>query len=151
MTTALARVVAALLLLGVAVLGTVSCGSDDQPTGTPATSVASGTPAAGDLLDPAAFAVAIGRRGTTVLDVRTPAEFASGHLAGAVNLDVQAATFADAVAGLDPAGTYAVYCHSGNRSAVAAAYLADHGFDAVYQLEGGITAWQAAGRPVTTD
>ncbi|UYN84595.1 MAG: rhodanese-like domain-containing protein [Microcella sp.] len=54
--------------------------------------------------------------GTVVIDVRTPAEFASGHLEGAVNLDVQSADFEARVAELDPAGSYFVYCRSGNRS-----------------------------------
>lgn len=54
--------------------------------------------------------------GTVVIDVRTPAEFASGHLDGAVNIDVQSSDFEARVSELDPAGTYFVYCRSGNRS-----------------------------------
>ena len=64
---------------------------------------------------------------TVVVDVRTPEEFAGGHLAGAVNLDVGGASFADEVAALDPAVDYVVYCQSGNRSAAAAAAFEDAG------------------------
>lgn len=64
---------------------------------------------------PAAEPVALDP-GTVVIDVRTPAEFASGHLDGAVNIDVQSSDFEARVSELDPAGTYFVYCRSGNRS-----------------------------------
>ena len=53
---------------------------------------------------------------TVVIDVRTPAEFASGHLEGAINIDVQSTDFESRISELDPAGTYFVYCRSGNRS-----------------------------------
>ncbi len=52
-----------------------------------------------------------------VLDVRTPSEFAAGHIAGAVDIDLSAVTFTGEVAKLDPKTPYFVYCHSGNRSA----------------------------------
>jgi len=144
---ALTRGIAALLLLAGTALGAAACGGSD-PAGTP-TAAGAATGAVAPLgVD--AFAAEAGRAGTTVIDVRTPAEFDSGHLAGAVNLDVQGEGFADAVAGLDPAGRYAVYCHSGNRSAGAVAYLREHGFGSVVELGGGIAAWEAAGKPVTT-
>nr|WP_295575647.1 rhodanese-like domain-containing protein [uncultured Microbacterium sp.] len=60
-----------------------------------------------------------------VVDVRTPAEFASGHLEGAVNIDLHSTTFADEVAELDAGIDYVVYCQSGSRSAQAAATMAD--------------------------
>ena len=66
--------------------------------------------------------------GTVVVDVRTPAEFASGHLEGAINIDVQAADFEARLAELDPAGTYYVYCRSGNRSGQAIDRMAARGF-----------------------
>jgi rhodanese-related sulfurtransferase len=112
--------------------------------------VSASTTTSGVLLGVGEFAAALQRPGTTLIDVRTPEEFATGHLDGAVNIDLQGAGFGAAVADLDPSGTYAVYCRSGNRSAVAVAYLQDHGFDSVFHLDGGIVAWQAAGQPVTT-
>lgn len=141
------RGLAALLLLAGTAIGAAACGGSDAPS---TASSAGGATHAAAPLDAAAFAAALETPGTTVVDVRTPEEFAAGHLAGAVNIDVQGPGFADMVGRLDPAGRYAVYCHSGNRSAVAVSYLVDHGFGHVVELAGGITAWQAAGRPVTT-
>lgn len=61
--------------------------------------------------------------GTVLIDVRTPGEFAEGHLEGAVNIPVELATFADRVALLDPGVDYLVYCRSGRRADVAMAYM----------------------------
>lgn len=83
-----------------------------------------------------------------VLDVRTPEEYAAGHLPDALNVDVNAADFAARIDQLDPDATYAVYCRSGNRSAVAVDHMIEAGFDDVEHLGGGIGAWQAAGGPV---
>jgi rhodanese-related sulfurtransferase len=83
-----------------------------------------------------------------VLDVRTPAEFAAGRLAGARNLDVSDPGFAAGVAALDPAARYVVYCRSGNRSATAVQMMRDAGFTDVVEVAGGITAWVAAGLPL---
>jgi rhodanese-related sulfurtransferase len=143
------RGLAALLLLGGTALGAAACGSDDQSAG--GSSASQTSTSAAKPLGVEAFAAAAAQPGTTLIDVRTPAEYAAGHLAGAVNIDVQGSTFANAVAELDPSKSYAVYCHSGNRSAVAVSYLADRGFTHVAELAGGISAWQAAGQPVTTD
>ena len=79
-----------------------------------------------------------------VLDVRTPAEFAGGHVAGAVLMDAQAADFRARAAGLDPAKTYYVYCRSGNRSGQAAAILREAGLAEVYNV-GGLDALARAG------
>lgn len=89
--------------------------------------------------------------GATVIDVRTPAEFAEGHLEGAVNIDVSAPGFDAAVGELDPAGSYVVYCRSGNRSAAAAARMADLGFGDVTDVGGLQEAADATGLPVVTD
>lgn len=93
------------------------------------------------------FAELVEQPGTVVVDVRTPAEFQEGHLPGAVNLDVAAPGFADAVAGLDPDGTYAVYCRSGNRSEQALEAMAEVGITRTAHLADGIIAWDAAGGP----
>ena len=63
-----------------------------------------------------------------IIDVRTPAEFAGGHLDGAVNIDIQSPDFAGQIAGLDRNGSYVVYCRSGNRSGMAMAQMLDMGF-----------------------
>ncbi len=85
------------------------------------------------------------RRATDVLlDVRTPAEFAGGHLEGARNVDFLASGFADAVAPLDRDATYYLYCRSGNRSGQAAQRMKAMGFADVHNI-GGFDALAGAG------
>ena len=83
----------------------------------------------------------------TVIDVRTPAEFANGHIDGAVNLDLEGGGFSAGIAALDHGTPYLVYCQSGRRSAIAAETMVAAGFTQVYDM-GGLTAWQSAGLPV---
>jgi rhodanese-related sulfurtransferase len=83
-----------------------------------------------------------------ILDVRTPDEFAEGHIEGAINIDFYAADFAGSLAGLNPDASYVLYCRSGNRSAETAKLMADLEFSQVDEIEGGILAWSAAGLPV---
>ncbi len=85
-----------------------------------------------------------------VLDVRTPAEFAEGHLARAALVNFNASDFRDQIAQFDRSAIYLVYCHSGNRSAQATAIMAQLGFVRVNELDGGIAAWQDAHGPVVT-
>jgi rhodanese-related sulfurtransferase len=82
--------------------------------------------------------------------VRTPEEFAQGHIAGAINYNVEDPMFAELVAGLDPAVTYAVYCRSGNRSQVAVEQMTGAGITSIYELADGIVGWEAAGYPTLT-
>ncbi len=128
-------------------LGALMTGCSD---GGPAVSASSGASAAtapesGATLDAEQFAAAIKLPDTTILDVRTPAEFAEGHLPGAVNIDVNSPDFTTAIADLDKTTPYAVYCRSGNRSATALRIMADQGFTGAYHLGGGIGAWSQAG------
>ena len=84
-----------------------------------------------------------------LVDVRTPDEFAAGHLAGAVNLDWYEAGFLERAKALLRADIpVLVYCRSGRRSAEAAAKLERAGFK-VSNLKGGYIAWTKAGQPVT--
>ena len=83
-----------------------------------------------------------------VLDVRTPKEFAAGHLAGAVNIDWNADDFGKKVAALDKSKTYLVHCAVGGRSAKASDKMTAIQFTNVYNLEGGMKAWEKAGKPV---
>jgi phage shock protein E len=85
--------------------------------------------------------------GTVIIDVRTPEEFNSGHVQGALNIPVEAPDFAAQVTALDTSATYAIYCRSGNRSAVATAEMGAMGFMHLYDLEGGFTDLEAAGMP----
>jgi rhodanese-related sulfurtransferase len=94
------------------------------------------------------FASTIKDSSVVVLDVRTPEEFSSGHIAGAVNMDFQSGNFEQEVLQLDKSKTYAVYCRSGNRSGQATAIMADNGFSPLFNLSGGMNDWSAAGLPV---
>jgi rhodanese-related sulfurtransferase len=89
--------------------------------------------------------------GVVVLDVRTPGEFAEGHVAGAVNLSVAregSERFDDEVAKLDRDKTYLVYCARGNRSALAANRMSKLGFTHLNDFSGGMQQWLKEGKPV---
>ena len=83
-----------------------------------------------------------------IIDVRTAEEFATGHIANAVNICVTCtAQFRSTIAGLDRSRTYLVYCGSQHRSPTAIQILQEEGFTDLYELIGGLAAWQAAGLP----
>lgn len=88
-----------------------------------------------------------GSPGFVVIDVRRPDEFAGGHIAGAVNIN--SATFSEHIADLDPKGAYVICCQRGGRSASVRETMREAGFREVYEIEGGMNAWTAAGLPVT--
>ena len=95
-----------------------------------------------------AFAATIQNSGVVVLDVRTSGEFESGHIANSVNIDVEAGSFENEIANLDKNAQYAVYCHSGRRSGIAAEMMEKNGFKEIHNLKDGIISWQAAGYPL---
>jgi rhodanese-related sulfurtransferase len=80
-----------------------------------------------------------------LLDVRTPAEFASGHIPGSINIAVE--ELPQRLAEVPQGQPVIVYCRSGNRSANALRILAGAGYSPVYDL-GGIIDWSAAGLPI---
>jgi len=83
-----------------------------------------------------------------LLDVRTPEEFAQGHLKGAKLVDVKSPQFDSIIAILPRQERYFVYCRSGHRSGMAVERMTAMGFQNVRHLAGGIGAWSAAGLPV---
>jgi phage shock protein E len=85
---------------------------------------------------------------TAVIDVRTPAEFAEGHLDGAINIDLQSPEFAGAISQLDPAGSYILYCKSGNRAGQAVTAMESLGFTTLVNLGDVASASVATGLPV---
>ncbi|GAA1690864.1 rhodanese-like domain-containing protein [Microbacterium sediminicola] len=88
---------------------------------------------------------------TVIIDVRTPSEYAAGHLAGAVNVNLQSGTFTDDIAAYPVDGTYVVYCKSGNRSSQAVAAMDQLGFTDVTDAGGVSAASSATGLPIVTD
>jgi rhodanese-related sulfurtransferase len=91
----------------------------------------------------------LNRGKTTVVDVRGLDEFAAGHLRDAKNIPL--ADLPNRIGELEKSKnrTVVVVCQSGVRSDKAVRQLAKAGFEDVYSLDGGLTAWQAAGLPVT--
>jgi rhodanese-related sulfurtransferase len=87
-------------------------------------------------------------KNAVVLDVRTKDEYNQGHIPGAVLVDFTSPDFEKEVSKLDKKKTYLVHCAVGGRSARACKKMDALNFSSVYNLEGGITAWQKAGKPV---
>ena len=83
--------------------------------------------------------------GVVLIDVRTPEEFNEGHIAGALNIDVQSSSFDSEIATLDKSVTYALYCRSGNRSGVAAGKMSDAGFTSILNAQVGFIDLVEAG------
>jgi rhodanese-related sulfurtransferase len=101
--------------------------------------------------DDQGFAELIADTSVVILDVRTVAEFAEGHIQGAILIDQGKSDFVEkAKATLSIEKTIAIYCRSGRRSANAAGKLADVGYKCV-NLKGGIIAWKEAEKPVVTE
>jgi rhodanese-related sulfurtransferase len=99
-------------------------------------------------VDPVEFSEVIAQPGVIILDVRTPEEFNAGHIENAININVADSNFSSEVSKLDKNATVAVYCRSANRSAVATKEMAELGFTDMYDMQGGIIDWEAAGGPV---
>ncbi|TFD34210.1 rhodanese-like domain-containing protein [Cryobacterium cryoconiti] len=121
------NLVAALVLAGAALFGLTACSAPAAPAAQSAISA-----------------------DAVVIDVRTPGEYAAGHLEGAMNIDVQSSSFDSQVSTLPTDGDYVVYCRSGNRSAAAAARLADLGFTSVTDAGALSSAAVTTGLPVVT-
>lgn len=86
-----------------------------------------------------------------LLDVRTPQEYAEGHIDGALNINIQSDSFRQrAEKELSKDSTILIYCRSGRRSMEAAGILSELGYKVV-NLKGGIIEWKGDGLPVTTE
>jgi len=103
-------------------------------------------------VDVAEFAEAVADTSYVVLDVRTPAEYAEGHIPGThFNIDVLEDNYTEtALKTLPKDKPVALYCRSGNRSKNAARILAENGYQ-VLELGTGFRGWPAAGKKVETE
>ena len=100
-------------------------------------------------IDANVFEQKLNAGGAQVLDVRTAGEFIGGHLKNVLQADwTDREQFFERTKHLDKNKTLLIYCASGIRSAQAAAFLKQEGFREVINLQGGIAAWNAAGKPV---
>ena len=84
-----------------------------------------------------------------ILDVRTPEEFTDGHIENAILKNFYSETFRDELNGLDKGKAYLIYCRSGQRSGNALNIMDELGFQEVYDISGGIIAWETEGLPTT--
>ncbi|MEP7036662.1 MAG: rhodanese-like domain-containing protein [Actinomycetota bacterium] len=135
------RRLAATAMAVAAFTGVSACSSSSPMSG-------STSRATGQHMAASDFAAAMKAPGTIVLDVRTPAEYSSGHLPAAKNVDFEGKDFSAGIAAMDKSATYAVYCRSGNRSGQALEQMAAAGFSHLYDLAGGIGAWENMGGPM---
>ncbi len=87
--------------------------------------------------------------GLIILDIRTPKEFASGHIEGAIMIDFIAPDFEDKLAQLDMDAPYIMHCRTGARSSRAMVVMEKMGFTNVTHMEDGIMGWIQHGLPVT--
>lgn len=114
-------------------------------------SCSNGQQNAGFQLDPVAFDKKLKDTPNAVLlDVRTPGEYAKGHLSDALNTDWNDAGFSNQIKALNKNEPVFVYCLSGKRSGSAATAMRADGFTQVYELAGGIMKWRAANMPEVT-
>jgi rhodanese-related sulfurtransferase len=103
-------------------------------------------------VDANVFEQKINAGGVQVLDVRTAGEYNGSHLKNVMLADwTNKAQFEERVKYLDKNKTLLVYCAAGGRSGQAAVWLKEQGFKEVVNLQGGITAWNAAGKPVVRE
>lgn len=97
-------------------------------------------------VDASTFISTISDPNIKVIDVRSLGEYSSGHLQGALNIDVESGGFDAGIANLDKTATYAVYCRSGRRSTLAAERMAEAGFTNIINFNrGGFAELAAAG------
>ena len=98
------------------------------------------------LLNPDDFEARALQAGVQLVDVRTPAEYQSGHIADARNINFNDPNFKANMDKLDKNKPIAVYCAAGGRSGKSANLLAQMGFKTIYDLQGGMSAWKAKGK-----
>ena len=139
------RITSALLSALVLVAATVAACGGAVPS--PSTLSSAGV-AAQPLTVSVAEADQLRQSGAFLLDVREPSEWAAGHIAGATLIPL--GQLSGRASELPRDRTIVVVCHSGNRSAQGRDILLGAGFTSVTSMAGGMSAWTAAGLPVTT-
>ena len=83
-----------------------------------------------------------------ILDVRTPEEFADGHIEKAINMDFYSDTFRNELNDLDKSKAYLLHCRSGNRSGNTLKIMKELNFMKIYHMTGGSIEWQAEELPM---
>jgi rhodanese-related sulfurtransferase len=83
-----------------------------------------------------------------IIDVRTPAEYTTGYIVGAINIDRNSASFQSMLEPMDRTKTYLVYCGSGIRSVYARDLMTSMGFQTIHTIVDGLITWKALGYPL---
>ena len=138
------------IILAVIILGLSACGNS-TPTVNSITPLDQGN-ALQNITVSEAFDLVqknLGNANFRILDVRTPDEYQSGHLANALNIDIYAQDFESRLRQLDKNQQYLVYCRTGVRSTQASQTMSSLGFTRVFNMLQGITQWIVAGYPTT--
>ena len=95
------------------------------------------------LVDVATFKTAITAENVQLIDVRTPEEYAEGHIENAKLINFMADDFSTAILKANKDQPVYIYCRSGTRSGKAAKRMKELGFKSIYDLDGGFKAWEA--------
>lgn len=101
-----------------------------------------GKPAKYENIDVSKFKEMMDNPDTVILDVRAPSEVDKGAIPGHLNINFLSLNFGSKIKDLDKEKTYLVYCRSGARSASACKKMSKLGFEKLYNLSGGILAWE---------
>jgi phage shock protein E len=83
-----------------------------------------------------------------VLDVRTADEFNSGHIKGAINIDIRQADALSKIDKLNRKQKYIVHCRTNHRSGIAVEHMEQNGFKSIYQMMDGFAGWEANNLPI---
>lgn len=136
-------IVGVIAVIAIVIVGVIALSGGNTPAATVAQSPAS------QRILPAAYNTQFSSPGGDhlLIDVRTREEFASGHIAGAINIPVE--EIGGRLNEVPDDKPVVLYCRSGNRSAQAANILVGAGYTGVYDL-GGIIDWTAAGYSLVT-
>lgn len=82
-----------------------------------------------------------------ILDVRTPGEYAAGHIRGSLNIPHDQLSARLAELGVPASAEIVVHCQSGRRAGISRGVLSDAGYTQVRDLDGHMAGWRAAGLP----
>lgn len=133
----------AVTIAGIALFGGAALADDDKAP--------EKKPTAAKLVTPDEAEKLIAGKKVVIIDVRTPDEFAAGHIAGAKNINLNGRDFQEKIEKLDKDQAYLVHCAVGMRSARACKKMSELQFKTLYDLKGGINAWKKEGKQVTKE
>jgi len=100
------------------------------------------------MINPEEAAALLDAEEAVLVDVRSHADYEAGHIANAINIPVESEDLEALIASLDHDKPVMVYCSRGGQSAACAKILEEKGFKKIYDLDGGLSSWEASGRKI---